>query len=98
MTESNHTPGPWEADGELIMSTQGIAVATVLYPDDFPCLEDAEGVEAECTANARLIAAAPDLLAALKMFVSAFPLPLRKDEAEAIKAGRTVIALVEGGN
>lgn len=66
MTASKHTPGPWTfhrpwsgfsqitgPNDELVF---GIAAGSV----------DEKRPDCECEANARLIAAAPDLLAALK--------------------------------
>jgi hypothetical protein len=69
---AGHTPGAWFIDpdeGEFTVSTDhGQIICTCLSAEDFPCLE--EGTEShmddEARANARLIAAAPDLLAALK--------------------------------
>ena len=67
---SNHTPGPWTVEGasgesgeaEVIESDNRIIAWTAdsLGSDSFGILED------EDRANARLIAAAPDLLAALR--------------------------------
>ncbi len=48
-----HTPGPWTVDGDDIYAS-GLIVAQASFR-----LE-------QCAANARLIAAAPDLLAALE--------------------------------
>ena len=53
MTTTQHTPGPWSIAGYHV-GTMGVTVASVIY---------AAGAE---RANARLIAAAPDLLAALE--------------------------------
>ena len=59
MTDTQHAPGPWATDGKdygwCIMDLRGARVATV-WRDGAPL----------ATANARLIAAAPDLLAALQ--------------------------------
>ena len=57
---SNHTPGPWgvEYDGSLVMGRQ-------VVPTPSP---DTASVE-ERKANARLIAAAPDLLDALEALI-----------------------------
>lgn len=53
-----HTPGPWFYDdslkGRLVINSERASVAVVPYLDR------------EAIANARLIAAAPDMLAALK--------------------------------
>lgn len=54
---NKHTPGPWSATGALV-TAQGIAVALVILPSD--TLD-------QQIADADLIAAAPDLLAALEM-------------------------------
>lgn len=70
-------PAPWTAgDGnghhigeDIEILHDGIGpIATVLGSDSFPCLDDADydKADAEAQANAQLIAAAPDLLAALQ--------------------------------
>ena len=54
-----HTPGPWTVnDGEIVGG--GFVLGMV-----YGAISDV-GSDHECHANARLIAAAPDLLAALK--------------------------------
>lgn len=63
-----HTPGPWEytenLDALYSMISSGNSVVAGI-----PCLLDGEMDELPTIrANARLIAAAPDLLAALKAF------------------------------
>ena len=61
MTNTKHTPGPWRATvgGEVRATMMGhdvqVAIATVHAP----------GISEQTSADARLIAAAPDLLAAL---------------------------------
>lgn len=58
----SHTPGPWRQDGRLVIDTRDDAVAMV-------------NVAREVTtahADARLIAVAPDLLAALRDAQTAF--------------------------
>lgn len=67
---TDHTPGPWTVEDDFtIMADVGAHICTVNEPDDFPCLDQDEAnqahVLAECQANARLIAAAPTMLAAL---------------------------------
>lgn len=62
--ETAHTPGPWTAEPDTngqnrrryILSPRADIIGTVTTINGF---------EKECAANARLIAAAPDLLAAL---------------------------------
>src|SRR5688572_12981630 len=70
-SESNtHTPGPWmvashPVNGRLPIVSQanGRSVGAVSWLGDMP--EGFKGHEDECMANARLIAAAPELLDAL---------------------------------
>ena len=68
---SGHTPGPWEVGGqsgnpgeglEIAAKTKFIAWGSATYYED----EDEDVITAEDRANAHLIAAAPELLAALK--------------------------------
>lgn len=75
---TKHTPAPWavepdydDIDGTVLIhgaaDCPGLTpVALVYTADAFPCVEDEDraAFEAECKANAALIAAAPDLLAA----------------------------------
>lgn len=60
MPNSQHTPGPWEAAGQHIITQEGGILA--FMPDKTEWNSNA-GVLA---ANAHLIAAAPELLEALK--------------------------------
>lgn len=68
MTDSKHTPGPWYFDPEHrphhygcnVGAETGECIATVA---------PGENGDSETIANARLIAAAPDLLAACEEFV-----------------------------
>lgn len=64
MTESKHTPGPWESFGGpdfCITDSNGASVAQLWnkYEDYFKPYEESE-------ANARLIAAAPEMLEVLE--------------------------------
>ena len=75
-----HTKGPWEVgDGswksghvDINAKTHGSLAVVVTFVDDEPY---AEGL-----ANARLIAAAPDLLASLKVMTKAFESNLANHE------------------
>ena len=58
MNKQAHTPGPWQQDGQYI-AAQGV--------DEY--IVTCHG--ADGSANARLIAAAPELLAALRKIVAA---------------------------
>ena len=65
--ETTPTPGPWEVayldhNGQRVVKGEHIEIAT--------CWHHSVGaIEKEMEANAHMIAAAPDLLAALKWFI-----------------------------
>jgi len=62
------TPGPWVEDEACICSLDGVPVAQTCRRDEFWTTSDDDMPDAEVeriSANARLIAAAPDLLEAL---------------------------------
>lgn len=59
---STHTPGPWEAAKES--SSYNYAIFGPQTQDIIAHVIDAALPDEVCTANARLIASAPDLLAA----------------------------------
>jgi hypothetical protein len=76
MNEAKHTPGPWSFDGDGFDSvaaqhcgTDGYIVFQVLGDDKLNsiCEIDPQTDDSEAEANARLIAAAPDLLKALEI-------------------------------
>lgn len=80
MENTAHTPGPWTVDTDtrdgavtLVFDANAELVADTA-PDE---LEDRAACRAECESNARLIAAAPDLLAACEAldpdFISVHP-------------------------
>lgn len=64
-----HTPGPWELDDGAV-THQGAAIARVYNEFDFPCLDPEDdsfqGAIDAMQADARLIAAAPDMLELLE--------------------------------
>ena len=80
MSNAKHTPGPWEVDDRLI---------TAQCSDD-----DGEYVEvvaqAHVPANARLIASAPELLAALERIAEL------SYDSEATRVAREAIAKARG--
>lgn len=84
---AQHTPGPWHAmpfkGGETIYAADSHRVAE--------CLASGKHGEA-AEANARLIAAAPELLAALQNILAANP-----DLAEVADEARAAIAKATGG-
>jgi len=96
---SEHTPGPWSyfypagnPDGFRITAVEGVFIGRIAAPAD---MESGR-------ANARLTAAAPELLSALKLLVSA----VERDDnpsdeghysnSDEMMAARSVIAKAEG--
>lgn len=57
-----HTPAPWESKNGIIFVTYGKSIATV----HTQISDEYEDVDIEAHANAKLIAAAPELLEALR--------------------------------
>jgi hypothetical protein len=109
-----HTPGNWfvdRADDDYTVSSEhGQVICRALMADDFPCLD--EGAEAhmndEARANARLIAAAPQMLAELRAarkviaalgadLASAAPDAINADVAADIRRIDAAIAAATGG-
>jgi hypothetical protein len=56
---TQHTPAPWNAEGLDILDNTNIGILATISPEN-------DGPSEEDYANARLIAAAPELLAALQ--------------------------------
>ena len=89
---STHTPGPWVRDGVKIEGNSDghrydIAICRVhLHMQEY------------CEANARLIAAAPDMLAALRALVAAGRVPqlssLPNTDTELSRAARMTYAAI----
>jgi hypothetical protein len=92
--DEKHTPGPWE-----VLETRGSRVRiAVIGPDMEICKrQERHGyVQTEARANAQLIAAAPDLLYALRLVLPWLPRPLHDtDTSAAAKARRVVDAALE---
>lgn len=99
---SKHTPGPWEVDRN---STHAGAIANIFHclGNDWVEVWSKEWPDSEeiQEANARLIAAAPELLLALEMSIDA----LREraegygepDHADDLKRALAAIAKAKGG-
>lgn len=96
---SNHTPGPWR-----VLSTRETRVggpritAEGSTPFRSVAIADVWGNEDETLANARLIAAAPELLEAIKLCVATLDGNFGPNHrnAPAIDAAVAVIAKAEG--
>ena len=71
-TKVGHTPGPWRADGPWIEASNGDLVADA-NPDEGPAKgrDDLFYADTAIQANARVLAAAPDLLAVLRELLPA---------------------------
>ncbi len=81
---SEHTPGPWIVSGESIVSDEmEICIANIERDGGY------EALAPERDANARLIAAAPDLLAACKLAKKFL-------EPDLVEPGRTVFWALVG--
>lgn len=91
MSETAHTPGPWMTGGYTVTANNGNLLVAKLYREQK--LQDAES-----DANARLIAAAPDMMEALKRIQAAFAAPTEWTSKIATEmAGvRAAIAKAEG--
>ena len=88
-----HTPGPWRTTGPNVRTDtdQGTGALVATVKDHFA---DTETPEAEKAANARLIAAAPYLLAALREIVMHWESMRRGGEMGKIKSKDTEMRLI----
>jgi hypothetical protein len=86
---SNHTKGPWKlrtaANGDCGISAEGTGVFVEAFAE---IRHSGENAREEALANARLISAAPDLLAALKHSII--------EPSEWVEEARAAIAKAEG--
>lgn len=110
MSNSKHTPGPWKvwdhAPYSVWLGDKSQVAACRWTTDDGKPEPECVQSDAEAQANARLIASAPDLLAALKRLIDN-PGPRKADDEfvahkklgahiEAVSAARAAIAKAEG--
>lgn len=103
--ETKHTPGPWVVEPTIIEHPSA-AYVTPDRQDGRPyggpicTLQDCEHIGGitvdECKANARLIAAAPDMLEALEALLGAVPPHVLKKWPNITKKARAAIAKAEG--
>ena len=91
---SGHTPGPWRAHGFVVAGGQGELRVVHTGSGNVP--------RAEARANARLIAAAPDLLEVAKMAATVAAMECGMGDepgfapADLLKVARAAIAKAEG--
>lgn len=91
MSESKHTPGPWEAEysdygDEIWFGGSGCGMWAIRGPDACylaGCAERSPAEKATAESNARLIAAAPRLLQACRGLVSAVNLLISESDGVA---------------
>lgn len=100
---SKHTPGPWTYTGESNGFDRAFILASVwaeIGPDCFDNLQvawlDEEAYEGrdDCEANARLIAAAPDLLAALNSIATVGIHEIHDWRAVALRMQETALSAI----
>jgi len=80
MKTTKHSPGPWTVDRNMIETASGEVIAQVSYKQ-----------AGYVRANARLMAAAPALLEALKLFMNQYD-GLGRENRPEIAAARAAIA------
>ncbi len=98
--ESKHTPGPWAIwdtkNGRQVgMSERPVMVATMCELEKLRLYPEEGHYPGSLEANARLIAAAPDLLEALKHMSEVFERELGP-KWESVIVARAAIAKAEG--
>lgn len=98
-TRPQHTPGPW-----IVRHLTGFPLQISTAPDvngfGMPIADCSKrNLPAEALANARLIAAAPDLLEALKAMIAVWEGPRERAAmgfAQTVNLARAALAKVEG--
>ena len=92
---TQHTPGPWDATGLYVRERNGGLIASII-----DLWHGQKTPKAEMDANARLISAAPDLLAALEELLwaaSRTSLETDGDYSNAFTAAHAAIAKATQG-
>lgn len=87
----SHTPGPWKSSGQWIFGPKSMPLPVASGYQDYATMPGGQHYDEAC-ANARLIAAAPDLLEALKYVMSAHGEQLH----DAFDMAQKAIAKAEG--
>lgn len=99
MPKLKHTPGPW-ALGELLDPGDNTKHVAIIQREGVTqgavCLVSSVNLfDAQDAANAHLIAAAPELLAALRRLVSAYSYDNIPSVADALREARAALAKAE---
>jgi hypothetical protein len=93
---AKHTPGPWSVHGDshtLIGADDGKMMLASAFHKHAVC--EWQRTQAEAQANARLIAAAPELLAALQLAWKYYNDPTYQDDLTEIAFADDVVAALE---
>lgn len=96
---SEHTPGPWEAHCFLVVAQKSKGCSkSVAYAGREIChTGEGRGPSEESEANARLIAASPDLLAACEAFIEAWDKSHQLEKTDvAMRLARAAITRAKG--
>ena len=88
-----HTPGPWKVD-----EAEDLPIGVIEDNEDGGGICDVNRIGEEAIANAHLIAAAPKLLKAVRLFMEQYDIPGDRDRASRpeIRAAYEALAQVEG--
>lgn len=111
MNNPKHTPGPWRLN-EFHINREGLTVCELVTSDNSKRIARIDGhvldsckASNEANADARLIAAAPEMIETLKLALSSLQLLLADklpnvtdDDIRLIKAIELVIAKATGGS
>ena len=101
-----HTPGPWDVGGKVGLYCDDVQITSNKEPvaiavprRSYDILSRARRSPAELSANARLIAAAPELLDALIEMLEASERPVHERWLSNVRShARSAIAKATGGN
>lgn len=98
ITKQTHTPGPWQVDSGMVQTEAERLSSGLPIPIAWMDREPNNGtMPVERDANAQLIAAAPELLSALKKFVEIMrPVALTTAEENALWQCEKAIDKAEG--
>ena len=101
MKDTRHTPGPWyaeDAHGRTVAIFTSSRTENAFVASVPPPASAVGGTWAETDANARLIAAAPELLATLETLAGRFAVDhSQPDNCDCYCAARAAIAKAKGG-
>ena len=100
---NKHTPGPWKFGWEsfdrewaIVTTISGSIIANVTTETGPDAISKPAPRKMPAEANARLIAAAPNMLDALREFVGAVDAGTHFADLSVLQNARTAIALAEG--